>query len=110
MRVTGWGAFWSARRSWGEGMSRYDQDPTWPDSSPDDGNMFPASPGQPWGGGSQTPPGQPPYPPQQPYPPQNPGYPGGRYQAPSSGPPRGGQQPGAPDSGQGDPAGRRSGG
>ncbi len=91
-------------------MSRYDQDPTWPDSSPDDGNMFPASPGQPWGGESQTPPGQPPYPPQQPYPPQNPGYPGGGYQAPGSVPPPGGQHPGAPYPGQGYPAWRRSGG
>lgn len=89
-------------------MSRYDQDPTWLDSSPDDGNMFPASPGQSWGGESQPPPGQPPYPPQQPYLPQHPGYPGG-YQSPGA-PPPGGQYPGAPYPGQGYPAWRRSGG
>ncbi|MGE5333073.1 MAG: hypothetical protein ACM3N4_00100, partial [Nitrososphaerota archaeon] len=78
-------------------MSRYDQDPTWPDSSPNDGNMFPATPGQPWGGESQTPPGQ------HPYPPHNPGYPGGGYQAPGAVPPPGGQYPGAPSPGWGYP-------
>jgi hypothetical protein len=85
-------------------MSRYDQDPTWQGSRPDDGNTFPATPGQSWGGDSQTRPGQPQYPPQQPYPPQYPSYPGGGYQAPGSVPPPGGQYPGAPYPGQGYPA------